>query len=126
MIIWGGGIDGTGSPNTGGQYDPVGNSWTATTTTGAPTGRYQHTAVWTGAKMIVWGGYDGINANTGGQYDSAGNSWSSTTTTEAPTGRFYHTAVWTGTKMIVWGGSDGTNIFNTGGQYSILSLYVKN
>jgi hypothetical protein len=33
--------------------------------------------------------------------------------------------VWTGTKMIVWGGFGGTNV-NTGGQYSILSLYLKN
>ncbi len=35
----------------------------------APDGRYQHTAVWTGNDMIVWGG--GSNAgvfNTGGRY----------------------------------------------------------
>src|SRR5664280_359159 len=30
--------------------------WTATTTTNAPSGRSQHTAVWTGSRMIVWGG----------------------------------------------------------------------
>ena len=83
--------------------------WTATTTTGAPTGRYVHTAVWTGSKMIVWGGSDGTNANTGGQYDPAANSWTATTTTGAPTGRSSHTAVWTGSKMIVWGGIDVTN-----------------
>ena len=42
---------------TGGQYDPVGNSWTATSiTSGVPDGRTFHTAVWTGTKMIVWGG----------------------------------------------------------------------
>ena len=34
-------------------------------------------------------------------------------------------SVWTGTKMIIWGGYDGTYL-NTGGQYTILSLYVKN
>ena len=44
--------------------------WTATTTTGAPTGRNYHTAVWTGLKMIVWGGYDGTQVNTGGQWFS--------------------------------------------------------
>ncbi len=47
------------SCNDGGQYDPVGNAWTATTTTGAPSARQYHTAVWTGSRMIVWGGYDG-------------------------------------------------------------------
>ena len=29
------------------------------TTTGAPTARAIHTAVWTGSEMIVWGGYNG-------------------------------------------------------------------
>ena len=32
------------------------DTWTATTTTGAPDGRADHTAVWTGSEMIVWGG----------------------------------------------------------------------
>jgi hypothetical protein len=66
MIVWGG-YDGTNYLNTGGPYDPAGNFWTATTTTGAPTKRYAQTAVWTGTKMIVWGGYDTTNFfNTGG------------------------------------------------------------
>src|SRR5882724_11401026 len=32
------------------------DTWTATSTTSAPAGRQQHTAVWTGSEMIVWGG----------------------------------------------------------------------
>ncbi len=35
--------------NTGGRYHPAANSWTPTTTNGAPTGRRFHTAIWTGA-----------------------------------------------------------------------------
>ena len=42
--------------NTGGRYNPSTDSWTATSTTNAPDGRYGHTAVWTGSEMIVWGG----------------------------------------------------------------------
>src|SRR6185369_15722302 len=110
MIVWGG-LDGSTFFNTGGQYDPVANSWTATSTANAPTGRVGHTAVWTGSKMIVWGGsLDAINGvNTGGQYDPVGDSWAAggTTTTNAPSARTAHTAVWTGTKMIIWGGSTG-------------------
>ena len=104
-------------------YSEIGPSnqdlWTATTTTRAPTGRAAHTAVWTGSKMIVWGGGGPgpTYFNTGGQYDPVVNSWTATTTTGAPTGRDYHTAVWTGAKMIIWGGYDGTNSLNTGGQY---------
>ena len=53
MIVWGGGA----SINTGGRYNPATDSWTATSTTNAPEGRYYHTAVWTGTTMIVWGGF---------------------------------------------------------------------
>jgi N-acetylneuraminic acid mutarotase len=130
MIVWGGADPLTSTIfNTGGQYDPVGNTWTtATTTAGAPTARYSHTAVWTGTRMIVWGGYDGAPLNTGGQYDPVSNTWTTATTTAgAPTVRNGYTAVWTGTRMIVWGGADSTpTYFNTGGQYGTLSLYVKN
>ena len=45
--------------NTGGRYNPITDSWTATSTANAPTGRYAHTAVWTGSEMIIWGGYNG-------------------------------------------------------------------
>src|SRR5205814_9067748 len=56
--------------NTGGRYNPGTDSWTATTTTGAPAGRELHKAVWTGSQMIVWGGFDDVNlpVNTGGRY----------------------------------------------------------
>jgi hypothetical protein len=129
MIVWGG-YDGTNAFNTGGQYDPVGNSWSATTTTGAPAARVFHTAVWTGTKMIVWGGTDGTNPfNTGGQYDPAGDSRSMTTTSGVPAARVAHTAVWTSSRMIVWGGNAAFGapaVIKTGGQYGVLSLYLKN
>ena len=35
------------------------DTWTATSSTNAPVARYNHTAVWTGSEMIVWGGYNG-------------------------------------------------------------------
>ena len=54
MIVWGGMA--MTAFNTGGRYNPGTDSWTATSTTNAPTGRYNHTAVWTGSEMIVWGG----------------------------------------------------------------------
>src|SRR6266481_7535256 len=53
-------------PVISGQSDnsisPVGcadDTWTATSTTSAPAARDNHTAVWTGSEMIVWGGTDG-------------------------------------------------------------------
>ena len=117
MIIWGGIVPFSFDPafftNTGGKYDPSTDSWTATTTMRAPTGREFPTAVWTGSEMIVWGGYsyDGIDHywNTGGRYNPGTDSWVATSTTNAPDGRESHTAVWTGSAMIVWGGFDGGN-----------------
>src|SRR5258706_8968366 len=122
MSGWGG----AESLNTGGQYAPVADSWSSTTMANVPAGRQRQSAVWTGSRMIVWGGLQGgFRLNTGGQYDPAGNAWTATATSGAPTGRYLHAAVWTGSKMIIWGGFDGTSS-STGGLYTILSLYVKN
>ena len=115
MIVWGG--RNNISPyylNTGGKYNPGTDSWTATSTTGAPTGRAFHTAVWSaGTEMIVWGGQVSItfDTNTGGRYNPNADSWTPANNGYQP--RIYHTAIWTGSEMIVWG---GTNI-NTGGEY---------
>lgn len=118
MIVWGGdtwcfspGYNKylmCGYTNTGGIYDPVTDTWTATATTGAPSARYHHTAVWTGSRMLLWGGHDGTFTNTGGIYDPATDSWSVMSAAGVPTGRYDHTAVWTGTRMMVWGGYDGS------------------
>ena len=95
------------------------DTWTPTGLTGRPTGRIEHTAVWTGSEMIVWGGYDGILfVNTGGRYNPSTDSWTATSTTNAPAAREAHTAVWTGSQMIVWGGYDGTNYLGNGGRYN--------
>jgi N-acetylneuraminic acid mutarotase len=94
------------------------DTWTATSTTNAPSPRYDHTAVWTGTEMIVWGGHQPPNViNTGGRYNPSTDTWSTTSTTSAPDARTDHTAVWTGTEMIVWGGNAST-YFNTGGRYN--------
>jgi hypothetical protein len=92
MIIWGGygpggGNGFYGSLNTGGKYNPQ-NGWMATSITNAPTARDRHTAVWTGSRMIVWGGNynDGVGfpvtLNTGGRY--CGQSGPSPTPTPTP------------------------------------------
>lgn len=83
-----------------------GPSWSAGNTASAPTARAEHTAVWTGAEMIVWGGLTDPNTATatGARYNPAANSWSPVATTGAPSARRAHTAVWTGNTMIVWGG----------------------
>ena len=96
------------------QLPIVGNK---VSTASAPDGRFAHTAVWTGSKMIVWGGVGGSSHNTGGRYDPTTDSWTPTSTASAPEARYNHTAVWTGSEMIVWGGWNNDTFFNTGGRY---------
>ena len=93
------------------------DTWTPTTLTNAPSGRYEHTAVWTGSEMIIWGGFGSNNFfNTGGKYNPSTDSWTVTSTLNAPAARSRSTAVWTGTEMIVWGGYN-QSFLNTGGRY---------
>jgi hypothetical protein len=112
--------------NTGGLYDPVSDTWTATSLTGAPSGRAGPTAVWTGNEVIIWGGTAGVNhlddANTGGRFDPVANTWRPTSTIEAPSARDSHSAVWTGTEMIVFGGESCARcepVLDTGGRYTV-------
>ncbi len=108
MIVWGG-WDTTLFENvsTGGRYDPLTDSWTPTSLDNAPSSRSEHSAVWTGQAMIIWGSVaDSAPVNTGGVYDPVGDLWLATSTVDAPDGNG-STAVWTGTRMIVWGGQAG-------------------
>jgi len=56
------------------------DTWSATSLTNAPTARANHTAVWTGSEMIVWGG-DGngfSHLDNGGRYNPITDSWTAT------------------------------------------------
>ena len=97
----------------GGRYNPVTDTWTTISSTGAPTfSPYSNTAVWTGTEMIVFGeGNNSITNNrefTGGRYNPVTNTWTTISSTEAPTigPDSGFTAVWTGTEMIVFGGGE--------------------
>ena len=75
MIVWGGRVPGQSGlpdefPNNGGRYDPSTDSWSAVTNTGAPSGRHDSGAVWTGEELILWGGANGalVEVASGGRY----------------------------------------------------------
>jgi N-acetylneuraminic acid mutarotase len=130
MIIWGGqGVFVPPGPNSfdkvladGSAYDPVADSWTPTAA--AADAARGHTAVWTGSRMIVWGGRDGFaltisTINTGGAYDPVADAWTATDVATAPAPRVWHTAVWDGSRMIIWGGrTDVAAPIRSGGRYA--------
>lgn len=126
MLIWGGTSTLGANPtplNTGSRYNPTTNSWTAITTTNAPSARNYHSAVWTGTEMIVWGG-NGTSTgthqplDTGSRYNPATNTWTTMSTTGAPGARWAHTAVWDGSQMIAWAGIEAGGNTETGGRYN--------
>ncbi len=72
MIVWGG-FEFIPVPS-GGRYTPATDSWALVTEVDAPVTRTNHTAVWTGSDMIVYGGSHGASSylSTGGRYSASG------------------------------------------------------
>jgi len=96
------------------------DAWSVPPGLALPDARSEHTAVWTGSEMIVWGGgLAGAAVNTGGRYNPATDSWVATSLVGAPVARRLHTAVWTGSEMIVWGGAGLADSYApAGGRYA--------
>jgi N-acetylneuraminic acid mutarotase len=132
MLVWGGlkQVLNNVSTGDGGRYDPENDTWYPITTTGAPSARRGHTAVWTGREMIVWGGsafiwegeYGELSHtdfyNDGAAYSPGADKWTPLPITpETPGRRTDHTAVWTGREMIVWGGASREDPAPAGGRY---------
>lgn len=128
MIVWGGFSSTTSEAlNTGGRYDPTTNTWTTITTSGAPSPRAYHSAVWTGSEMIVCGGANvasgGSSSNyfsDGARYNPISNTWTSIPNSGIES-RVWHTAVWTGSNMIIFGGDAPGLRFSNGAIYEPVS-----
>jgi hypothetical protein len=116
MIVWGGSDD-LGTLDSGALYDPAMDEWSATSDSDAPRARSDHTAVWSGTEMIVWGGRGSGGFDTGGRYDPLTDGWTATEAGNAPSAREWHTAIWSGTEMIVWGGYN-LGPLDTGSRYN--------
>ena len=124
MIIWGG-TDGVTAAVNGASYDPATGKWEMIGPFGGG-GRYDHSAVWAGNSMFVWGGYgsdDGVMPDahlaSGASYDPVLKTWSTFVASGPPTARSQATAVWNGTTTVtVWGGSDGAAFPGVGATYS--------
>ncbi len=125
MIVWGGlGSCAGGVCAEGGRYNPATDTWVPTSVATAVTGtRAGHTAVWTGTRMIIWGGYTGPPTtflNSGAVYDPVSNTWTALPTAGAPIPRQQHTAIWTGSEMVVWGGENVSGLeLKSGARYKL-------
>ncbi|MCD6400935.1 MAG: hypothetical protein J7L73_03305 [Anaerolineales bacterium] len=123
MIIWGGcsTIYCSTEFNNGGKYNPDTDTWTPITSDATVIPRHFHQAVWTGDKMIVWGG---SNDYKGMSYDPIANTWSAISTVNSPIPTYQGAGIWTGNEIIVWGGctewstSPCSSYVNSGGIYN--------
>ena len=81
--------------------------------------RYAHALVWTGSRMIVFGGVGALTYQDGALYNPANNTWAPLPSLNAPAGRYYFSDLWTGTEMIVFGGRDAAAAqLGDGGRYN--------
>lgn len=123
VMIWGGNKNRTmedqnSTLDTGSVYNPKTNAWRKLPK--APEARAEHTAVWSGEKLLVWGGKRDYKLVAGGlAYDPHTFRWSQLPTDDqAPEGLIGHSAVWTGSEMIIWGGNAGDSCLNSGSRYN--------
>ncbi len=118
FLIWGGTLQSSSTVvNDGALYDPVADTWTATSGSGAPAARSRASAIWTGTRAVIWGGMNSSSTtfNSGAQFDPVANAWTSMTLAGTPTGRERHGAIWAGDRMFVWGGFGPNGTWATGG-----------
>ena len=63
------------------------DAWTPTSTTNAPSARRNHTAVWTGTEMIIWGGFNSSGVlSSGRKYTPSTDTWTATSTDQRSRG----------------------------------------
>lgn len=124
LFVWGGIVSGQSGPGTGAQllFDTNGlpTSWIPMTTSGAPNGRVGHTTLWTGTKLLVWGGKtpSGIPYNDGACFDPISSAWTPISRTHSPSARYNHLSIWTGVELVVFGGESGSGTLADGAAYN--------
>ena len=108
MLIWGGAND-LGLVDYGLAYDPAADEWTPIYGPPVPEVRVRHTAVWTGARMVVLGGDPAFSRFLAyaTAYDPESDSWDYLPPPSDSIDRTWPGAVWTGHEVIVWGGLGG-------------------
>lgn len=119
FLVWGGAIGlGAQYVNSGSMYDPEADRWSMISTVGAPDARANHSSVWTGIEMLVWGGQGAAGfLGSGGRFHPTTQTWKNMAAAGAPSPRAGHIMIWTGRRLLVWGGENTTGLLNDGALY---------
>ena len=93
----------------GALYDATTDRWRVIDN--APiSGRRSAKAVWTGSRVVIWGGVDdqGRGLRDGALFDPSSGTWTNMADAPKDVSATGSAAVWTGTEMLVWGGPGGS------------------
>jgi N-acetylneuraminic acid mutarotase len=123
LLIWGGEGE-SGFLASGAQLiftNGVASRWQAISQMGAPSARASVGAVWTGSKLLVWGGQNGSPLGDGGAYDPGTDTWATLSLMGAPTARKGHAVAWTGQELLVIGGETVSGTTSTGAAFDPVS-----
>ena len=93
----------------GAVYDATTDTWRVIDN--APiAGRRFAKAVWTGSRVVTWGGVDdqGRALPDGALFDPSSSKWTNMADAPKDVSATGSAAVWTGTEMLVWGGPAGS------------------
>ncbi len=124
LFIWGG-RGSAGALGDGATLVFAGSSpsfWNSLSTLSAPNARQNHTAVWTGTKMLIWGGRNSSGAlNDGAAYSPTTGTWQALGANNVPAARYDHAAVWSGQEMLIFGGATSTGELASAASYDPVS-----
>jgi hypothetical protein len=110
FVVWGGGDqEALTDYATGGRYDPTSHTWSPMSKNGAPSARRAPYGVWTGSRVLFWGGMSAARAPVGGaySYDPDTDTWTQASVTGEPPPALDTTVGWTGSALLVYGGRTG-------------------
>lgn len=109
LLVWGGeDTAGRRVLGDGARYFPTEDRWEPLPAAGAPSPRRYHAVVWTGDRLLVWGGSGGVIPDRalgdGAAFDPSTGTWTPLPSEGAPSPRWAAHVAWTGRWMLVWGG----------------------
>jgi hypothetical protein len=120
-IVWGGSSD-SGRLGSGAilKVDSQGvpAEWTPMATNGAPSPRTGAAAIWTGSRLLVWGGQGESLLGDGASYDPVTDRWTVLPTSGAPSPRSQSSAAWTGNELVVVAGQGAAGVLSDGAAFN--------
>lgn len=107
-LVWGGFRNNTSGPNylgNGAVFNPRTKHWRGVDGENIPQPRKGHSLVWTGDKIVVWGGDGGpFKLATGSSLDLTSMKWTPLSGSSSLKPRADHETVWQNGRMVVMGG----------------------